>query len=262
MEAVSPLQLERYELKYLITLDMVESISKYVENYCVLDYFSEISHDKYYEINNLYLDSPNYLFLQRRLAGVDDRFNMRIRSYGVKPQFPYFLEVKSKKQGFVNKIRAKVSTDNWVEELKSAYVPDEGIGLNHDNKYSFYRLFHSYNAEPKVFTQYRRKAYLSTFDDYARVTFDKDLRYMRRDEFNLQPEEDQMCNYDFSQSFGDEENCIVLELKCENKVPLWMLDLITHFGLERQSFSKYITGVNECIPDFYTPKFDRISCFN
>ena len=87
----SPLLFERYELKFLIPIDLVDEISQFVEIYCVLDPYSDREPDKFYKVNNIYLDSPNYLFLQRRLAGIDHRFNMRIRSYG---DIPFLIFVK------------------------------------------------------------------------------------------------------------------------------------------------------------------------
>lgn len=258
MEASSPLFFERYELKYLIPEELIDPISQYAETYCVLDPYSDRSDDKFYGVNNLYLDTPNFLFLERRKAGMDDRFNLRIRSYGDTPTFPYFFEVKFKSRGFIKKKRAKVSGADWANELNGLVDPNfEGLGVNTDYKNTFLRLVAAYNAEPKVFTQYKRKAYLSEYDDYARVTFDRDLRYMRRDTYDLNPVEDQMSHYDFETNY-DIGSSIILELKCTSRMPMWMLDLIAYFNLERTSFSKYMTGVNEVIPDLYAPPAVRI----
>lgn len=66
---VSPLELERYELKYQIPLEMVDPISKYVETYCDMDYYSCISPENYYVINSLYLDTPSlYLWRHKETA--------------------------------------------------------------------------------------------------------------------------------------------------------------------------------------------------
>lgn len=259
MEASSPLFFERYELKYLIPEEMIEPISQYAETYCVLDPYSDRSPDKFYGVNNLYLDTPNFLFLERRKAGMDDRFNLRIRSYGDNPVPPFFFEVKFKSRGFIKKKRAKVFGDNWADELNGIIDPEfEGEGINTDYKNTFLRLVQAYNAEPKVFTQYKRKAYLSVYDDYARVTFDRKLRYTRREHYDLAPVEEKMSAYDFETNYREGAN-IILELKCTSRMPMWMVDLISYFNLERTSFSKYMTGVNEVIPDHYAPKLDNIS---
>lgn len=259
MKAISPLYFERYELKYLIPEELVDPISKYVETYCVLDPYSEKAHDFYYGVNNLYLDTPNFLFLERRKAKLDERFILRIRSYGDTPKYPYFFEVKKKSRGFITKKRAKVFGDSWANELLG--VPgqtDINAEVTEDYKSHFLGLVDSYNAEPKIFTQYKRKAYFSLYDEYARVTFDKQLRYVRREHYDLSPEESLMSHYDFETNYHLGTN-IILELKCTSRVPLWMLDLITFFNLERTSFSKYMNGINEVIPDQYVPNLNRVS---
>lgn len=258
MEASSPLFFERYELKYHIPEELIEPISQYAQTYCVLDPYSDRSEDKFYGVNNLYLDTPNFLFLERRKHKMDGRFNLRIRSYGDDPIYPYFFEVKFKSRGFIKKKRAKVYGDDWANELMGIVDPNfEGHGVNTDYKNTFIRLVQSYNAAPKVFTQYKRKAYLSVYDDYARVTFDKQLRYTRRDHYDLSPIEEVMSGYDFETNYNVDSN-IILELKCTSRMPMWMLDLISYFNLERTSFSKYMAGVNEVIPDYYVQNLNRI----
>ena len=260
-EFSSPLLFERYELKFLIPFSMVDEISEYVEIFCELDPYSNREPDKFYKVNNIYLDSPNFLFLQKRLSGIDHRFNLRLRSYGDDPVFPYFCEVKHKTCGIVKKKRAKIYEDNWRDVFENGYFGmEDGQVLEDQNDYKahFLRLAYVHNAEPKVFTQYRRKAYASVVDDYARVTFDRDLRYERRDTYDLTPMEDNLVHYDNPLNFHDEAN-IILELKCTTQVPKWCMDMITIFNLERTSFSKYVTGVSEVLQDHVPYHPDRVA---
>lgn len=258
----SPLLFERYELKFLVPLEMVKDISDFVEIYCELDPYSDREEDKFYKVNNIYLDSPNYLFLQKRLSGIDHRFNMRIRSYGDSPIFPYFCEVKHKTMGIVKKKRAKIFEDNWAETFDEKVINNphgENIWSDEsDYKNHFLRLAYVHNASPKIFTQYRRKAYASVVDDYARVTFDRDLRYQRRDTYNMIPDEDKLVHYDNPLKFYDKNN-IILELKCTTQVPKWFMDMISYFRLERTSFSKYVTGIQEVVEDNQWHQHDRVS---
>ncbi len=263
----SPLLFERYELKFHIPLTMVDEISRYVEIFCELDPYSSREEDSYYKVNNIYLDSPNFLFLQKRLSGMDHRFNLRLRSYGDNPVFPYFCEAKHKTCGIVKKKRAKIFEKNWQDTFVNGnFELDEGAVLanGEDYKAHFLRLAYIHNAEPKIFTQYRRKAYASNVDDYARVTFDRDLRYEKRDTFDLTPTEGRLSHYDNPLNFNSETN-VVLELKCTTQVPKWFIDMITMFNLERTSFSKYVNGVRELIHDFknLSPhQFDRVAVNN
>ena len=263
---ISPLLLERYELKYHIPFELVDDISRYVEIFCELDPYSSREPDNFYKVNNIYLDSPNFLFLQRRLSGMDHRFNLRMRSYGDNPVFPYFSEVKHKSCGVVKKNRAKIYEDNWQQIYEHGlFGLEDGTILDDKNDYKahFLRLSQVYNATPKVFTQYRRKAYASVIDDYARVTFDRDLRFERRETFDLTPIEENLTHYDNPLNFTESTN-VILELKCTTQVPKWFVDMIKIFNLERSSFSKYVTGVTEVFHETKPFQFqsDRVPVYH
>jgi len=102
-----PPMLERYEMKFTIPSKMVRPMADYASIYCSQDRYSQQSEGGFYRVNNLYLDSPNYLFLRRRLERVPNRFNMRVRSYGDDPGLPYYLEVKQKAGDVIRKYRAR-----------------------------------------------------------------------------------------------------------------------------------------------------------
>ena len=68
-----PALLQRYEMKFVIPRDMIEPISDFASVYCSLDKYSAKSPSTFYRVNNLYFDTPNYLFLKRRLAGSENR---------------------------------------------------------------------------------------------------------------------------------------------------------------------------------------------
>ncbi|SDU46146.1 polyphosphate polymerase domain-containing protein [Desulfobacula phenolica] len=243
-----PALLERYELKFLIPTEMIDPISKFASVYCSLDKYALDAPNGYYRVNSIYLDSPEYLFLRRRLEGVQNRFNMRVRSYGDHPELPYFLEIKQKTGGVARKYRAAVTDKDWSKvytepgfELES----DGGSGKEEINKKLFERMLYTYNAAPKILTQYLRKAWISDVDEYARITFDVDLRFRQENEYRPVPSHGEMVSCDHTLAF-DPGCAVVLELKCyTSRVPLWMIDLIRFFNLERRSFSKYLTGASE-----------------
>jgi hypothetical protein len=257
---VSPLLLQRYELKYLISPDLVEPISKFIEGHCVMDYYSQIAPENSYIINSLYFDNFTNHLLRRKVAGLDNTWNMRVRSYGAEPQPPYFTEVKLKKNDFSNKMRAKVG-DDWAEILQSGIVPDDADPRSRQYLEQFIFLMQKDGCYPRILTQYRRKAYLSEIDTYARVTFDRDLRYqLCDDEYNIHPDESLMCNYDLEDIYHHPEETVILELKCERQIPYWFKQLIQKFELTRTGFSKYGSSIFEILspkmPEF--PRYDDL----
>ena len=242
---VSPLLLERYVLKYLIPFSMVESISRYVEMFCQMDYYSQISSDHFYTINSLYFETPSFYFLRAK-ENQTGRMSLRVRSYGENPKAPYFFEIKEKTGDFSKKRRSMVPLENWAELFTDPQKP-QNINLETDKNFQYFMaMVHMYGANPTILTQYRRKAYLSTVDDYARVTFDRFMRYRPEPEYNVHPTESSMLNYDHAETFGHPGTNVVLELKCERKIPMWIVDLIRRFNLTRGAFSKFEGSMIEC----------------
>ncbi len=243
--AVSPLLLQRYELKYHITREMMDAICRHIEGFCVMDYYSQVSPQNSYMINSLYFDSPNFEFLRRKEAGIEPSCSMRVRSYGEKPKAPYFTEIKIKKNDFSNKLRAKIQSENWAEYIQTGETPPGLDPVSASYYQRFISLLMTYSLEPKVLTQYRRKAYLSEIDDYARITFDHSLRYQWEDGWNVIPNESMMCNYDHEEIFDHPQDCVILELKAEKRIPIWMVELIKKFELTRSGFSKFGSVIRE-----------------
>lgn len=242
-----PPVLERYESKYTIPLSMVDEISRFIEPYCTLDAYSEKSPDLYYTINSLYFDTPDYLFLKLRLQKSGNRFNMRVRTYGETPGLPWFFEIKHKRGDIMRKYRARIHSENIEQMLQTPEL------LHHkaknekeqNNRILFYRTVHTYNATPKVLIQYKRKAYISDCEEYARVTFDIRLRSMKQTAYNPLPCDATLQPCDI-QTIYDRDASVILELKCYTSyVPLWMIDCVRKFELHRRGFSKYMTALRK-----------------
>ncbi len=253
MSSLPPV-IERHELKYVIPFKLVDVICDYLTPLFGYDEHSLAYADRYYPINSLYFDTPNYRFLKLRMWGAAHRFNMRVRAYGDGTKGPYFAEVKYKSPHSVKKFRATLEPDQWPGFIAAttAFEPirheDDKETISRD---LFQRLAYSYAIEPKIFTCYRRRALCSTVDDYARVTFDIDMRYRdqslhsARDPFSLACGAD-CANYDVQTIYGEEisygEN-VIMELKANvGAVPTWMLDLISRFQLKQIGFSKYMSS--------------------
>lgn len=250
----SPMYLERYEMKFLIPADLIADIEQFVAPYCCLDPFCEKTPTAYYRINSLYVDSHDSLFYHRRRSGSSNRFNMRIRSYGHQPVAPYFLEVKHKYQGFVKKYRAKVFSDDLYNQIFTASPStDHNLAL-------FQGLAITHGIEPKIMTSYDRKALVSVVDDYARVTFDRNLKVYQTNDFSVKPEPAREINYDNETLFPPDCN-VILEMKSTVRVPLWMIDVINYFELRRTSFSKFSNSFEEVSRQASPTLMDRVAHF-
>jgi len=239
--------LERHELKYAIPWRYVDPISHFIEPYCRLDRHSAAAEDHFYSVNSLYLDTRDLEFLQQRRFGKDGRFNMRVRCYGDRGEEPYFLEVKRKTGAFGKKFRSTATREEWPAILQdpSYRIPPDDQGRNRVNKELFLRLATSYAIEPRLLTCYRRRAYFSMVNDYARVTMDVGMKYRVQEHYDLDSSSG-MISYDNETIYERDmfsEAAVILELKSNiGQIPVWMLDLISTFNLKQQGFSKYLSS--------------------
>ncbi len=251
-EIVLPPVLQRYELKYAIPWSYVEPITEFTLVYCDFDYFSSISKNNSYRVNGLYFDTRCNEFLEQRLWGKLGRFNMRARSYESGELPPYYLEIKQKKDQAISKYRATLKQHEWPAILTDPNfrIPEHDSAIEKRNKKLYMRLAQAYAIEPKIFTQYKRRAFFSTVDEYARVTIDFDMKYREQDLLNFQGDpfslvpDGSLTNYDNETIYAVNtfsEAGAVLELKCNiGHVPSWMVDLISLFQLKQVGFSKYM----------------------
>ena len=253
---IPPQLIQRYEAKFVIPERMIGPISEFASVYCSLDTYSQRTANNFYRVNNLYFDTPNYTFLKNRMDGIENRFNMRIRLYSDTAAIPCIFEIKQKQVNFIKKYRATIYDKNWHRLFNvQDYRPHKHEENSTDSsKNLFLRLAYSYNATPKILSQYMRKAYVSDVDEYGRVTFDTDLQYQHAEGYSLLPDKNKMVPLDNETLFDSECN-VVLELKCYSTlVPLWMVDLIRYFDLKRRNFSKYVTGITNVLQQYqYDP---------
>lgn len=261
LAATLPPVIERHELKYVIPSALVEPITDFLMPYCAYDQHSAAHDDGFYPVNSLYFDTPNYRFLKQRMWGVERRFNMRVRAYADGSLAPYFAEVKYKTPTCVKKFRATLGIEEWPLFLHDEIVHDEADDIDllretpsskeHISRELFLRLASAYAIEPKIFTCYRRRAFISHIDDYARVTFDIDMRYRAQDPlystdpYSLSPT-DGCINYDGQNIYDNElhyQANVILELKATvGSIPIWMIELIRRFELKQVGFSKYMNS--------------------
>jgi hypothetical protein len=173
---------------------------------------------------------------------------MRIRAYGRVPGPPWFFELKQKRDQLITKYRSMVTEKDFSGLLaEGAFFPQGGEGRNSRNRDLFLRTLAAYRAGPQVLTRYRRLAWVSTVNEYGRLTFDRDLAYLPHPAPDFRFREREMIPNDHQMTF--DPGCdTILELKCyTTRVPYWMIDLVRHFELSRVGFSKFVTGMQDAL---------------
>jgi hypothetical protein len=233
-----PLRIERREYKYLLDETLVTRVRASIRPYCVLDPYAVSAPRNRYTIESLYLDTPDLALYRANELERVSRFKLRIRRYPDAPKSPFFLEVKGRYHDTIAKSRGLVGAD-WASYM-DPFVSTEKVAHAPAIR-RFVTHVHAVGARPTCLVRYKREAWASTIDDYARVTFDTAIcgQLVAPDawHFDADPRAFRAC--DDPEGVRDVATRTILELKFTARVPRWMVTLVERLGLERRAFSKY-----------------------
>lgn len=224
----------RREQKYLITIDQYEALLENIKPYMRPDKFGV---DGHYTVTSLYFESPDKTIYFETKNKLDFRQKLRLRVYNdADLNDPAFFEVKQKQNKVVNKRR-------MLTPLREAYRYLENDGYTPIDEYETSNLqvlkeidhFRKlYRLKPEMIVSYDRKALHGIDNADFRMTFDLNLR-TRNDNLRLE-----------DGSYGDhfiDQNLVVLEVKVNDSVPLWLTRILQNLACEQRSASKYCTSL-------------------
>lgn len=238
-------ELDRYEAKYIIPRQLIEPIKQFIRPYCRLDKHCAAAGGKYH-INTIQYDSPSLSLHYAKEWELAHRFKLRVRTYGLTTgDAPVFLEIKRRYFDRIIKSRACIPYEEWKPGILRRHVDELNLKSVKEREAfrEFVRLHDEIAAEPKVIVRYSREAYVGIFDHYARVTFDAQLCYQPvRDEYNW-GKGGKFISMDSGMVRRRPDSPLVLEIKCTEQVPTWMIELVQHFELIRVGNCKYSTAI-------------------
>jgi hypothetical protein len=200
----------RVEKKYLLTREQAKNLLITINEYIKEDAYFET------EINNIYFDTDSSMLIRTSLEKPVYKEKLRLRSYGSGQNF---LEIKKKYNKVVYKRRVPVLVDDDYTKF------DTNSQIGKEIEY----LFNKYQPEPKMYIGYKRKSYKS-HEGKVRVTFDDEILY--RD-----------CDLDSNTRCSGNDlldsNLMIMEIKVEHAMPLWLAEGLNKHQIYPTSFSKY-----------------------
>lgn len=232
---------KRYELKYIINEETKFKLLNALEGRITADVHGD--ENGFYNINNLYFDSDSRIFLSETVNKKRFRQKLRLRAYNdVDLDSNVFLEIKKKHKGVVSKRRTLLKLDSAYDFLKLNDKIDD-YGMYKPSNVQILRevefLKNYFELKPKVIVSYDRQAFQGVIEDDLRITFDSNLR---RRWVDLVVEKG---------PWGDlflDRNQYILEVKVNNRVPLWLARILNELQCYQQSFSKYTSCYEDAIP--------------
>jgi SPX domain protein involved in polyphosphate accumulation len=242
-----PNRLARLEFKYLLDEATAGRICRELEPYCSLDaYGANARHTAHspassYPVRSLYLDSPTFDFHRAKERGDPERFKLRVRGYD-KRQVLY-LEIKHRSGDFVHKQRIGIDPRNLVEAGHETCKLDQETPQGRRVAEEFGRRVLSTAASPKLLIRYDRVAYGSQVDQYARVTFDRNIEFQKTEQWNMEGQFDIWSGLQRQLIDAAPNPLVIMEIKTLASIPHWLIDIVRRHSLQRSSVSKYSLGI-------------------
>ncbi len=219
---------QRYELKFILTLEQYHLIKKAMEPYMCQDQYGETN------ICNLYCDTSNFRLVRRSNEKPFYKEKLRIRSYGVlKEDMPVFIEIKKKFDSIVYKRRIEGNEKDIYKILTGDTPNTSQIG----QEISYFTKLYK-GIKPQMFISYHREAFYGIKDKDFRITFDKSILW-RNCDLSLR-----------SGIYGEyvlPEDKILMEIKTSSTIPLWLIKFLSKNKIYKTSFSKYGTAYTKML---------------
>ena len=176
---------------------------------------------------SLYLDTPDHLLIRNSLDAEAYKEKLRLRSYGTpRADSAVFLELKKKYKGVVYKRRVSMPLRAAERYLETGEAPEDSqIMREIDYAMHFYR-----RPAPAMFIACEREAFTADGAPNLRLTFDENVR--ARDTALLLE-----LGSAGTRLLPEQE--ILLEIKTDGAMPLWLSGALDRCRVRPASFSKY-----------------------
>lgn len=185
------------------------------------------SPDGHYAIRSIYFDNNNDIALEEKIIGISNRTKYRIRFYNNDTSF-IKLEKKVKTRNLCIK-KSCIITKEQCDTIMSGHIEF----LKTANKELFNELYTAMTIDgiyPKAIVDYDRVAYTFPIGN-VRITFDSNIRsgMFSKDVFNK----------DLPTLIVQDKNLIVLEVKYDEFIPDFLVDILQLGERSKTSVSKY-----------------------
>ena len=178
-------------------------------------------------INNIYFDTKDFSLLNDNLAGIPNRYKIRLRWYGKNNYIETAnLEIKIKNNQLGWKKRRVISINKNIKEISKTYI----VKLINDSELSSDNIYLR-DVSPILINQYYRDYYVS-FDKKVRLTVDSKFRVF--DQIKYLYLNNSIKNY-YKQN-------LILEIKFENNIIKNIDQLFLNIPFRASRNSKYISG--------------------
>ena len=227
----------RFELKYILTLQQAEQFKKGLRNYLVPDEHG--NNNGRYALTSLYYDSPSLRCYWEKENGLKFRRKLRLRRYEtgeiITEETPVFLEIKQRVDRVTQKRRAVLPYGEALRLCNDRQMPESYAPEDKEVIEEIFVFLWQYNLRPVNIIRYDRQAFMGTeYDIGLRVTFDTSLSFQTHPlHLHERPSPIPMLS----------PNLTVMEIKVNERIPYWLTNMIAAQNLQLIRVSKYCRGI-------------------
>lgn len=221
----------RHELKYYISQSVYYTLREHFRYFMQKD--ENTVNEEGYLISSLYFDDVYQSALEDKISGTRFRKKYRIRIYDRKDTV-INLECKIKFDSFISKESARLTRAEYDKILQNDY--DFLIERPEIICHEVYALNKMKLLRPVTVVEYMREAYVAEFGN-VRITFDKNIS---TSVFGIDMFGDELT---LSEIFPPD--VMVLEVKYDDYIPKYILDLLQTDQTQKCAISKYVMCRNK-----------------
>jgi hypothetical protein len=226
----------RYELKYIINPRQYHGICEDLKNFMIPDAYGD--GDGFYRIVSLYYDSPTYSGYRSKIEGLKFRRKLRLRVYpGTDPTKinTGFVEIKQRLNRTVQKKRVILPIELAERLCNEAEVPTGLDARDTEAAEEMAYMVRSLGLRPAAIVSYRRHAWMGgQYESGMRLTFDMQLQG-RITSLNVR----EIAKVKYFMPIDS----FIMEVKCNERVPLWTTSLLAQHKCQLRSISKYCSVI-------------------
>lgn len=227
----------RVEKKYRLKADLCAEFLQEIMPYLRPDEYGKST------VCSLYLDTPDRVLIRNSIDAkgierVSYKEKLRIRSYGnATAETKVFLEIKKKYKGVVYKRRERTTWEKALRYLETREKPLQSQIMEEiDYAMSYYG-----HVSPAMYVACERVAYVVKENPNLRITFDTMVR-ARDTRLSLS----EGCDGELLLPTDE----VLMEIKTEGAMPLWLAHALDKYRIFPTSFSKYGTAhLRSLIPE-------------
>ena len=226
----------RYELKYVIDARRYRALVQDLKHFMIPDQHGDV--DGFYRVVSLYYDSPTLSAYWSKIEGLKFRRKLRIRIYpgtDIRTVKEGFVEIKQRTNRTVQKKRLILPLGQAERLCSDAEIPERLDEQDLTAASEIAYMVRSLHLRPKAIVSYRRRAYMGgRYESGMRLTFDMQLQG-RTHALNV--------NETAKNQYFMPPDWMVMEVKCNERVPVWVGSLLAKHHCQLQRISKYCAAL-------------------